>query len=260
MHSFPCPKGEALQLFLHDPILTFSLTTPRRRRGVERLDEPGVDPRVRLRSLADVARSNRVFGGLRAMLGEVERALPELGPRGTLLDVGTGLGDVPEAVSRLAARRGVELRTVGIDTAPELAAAAAARTTHALCGDAFRLPFADSVFDVVTCSQLLHHFPEREGLILLRELHRVARLRVVVGDLRRSWAAAAGFWLASWPLGFHPVTRHDGTLSVLRGFTAHELRRMVRSATGVEPTVRRRAGWRLTASWCPATSTPTGPA
>jgi SAM-dependent methyltransferase len=197
---------------------------------------------------------------LRAVLGEVDRALPELGHEGTLLDVGTGLGDVPAGVTRRAARRGVRLRTVGLDRAPELAAAAAARTTHALCGDAFRLPFPDRAFDVVTCSQLLHHFPEREGRILLRELHRVARLRVVVGELRRSWLAAGGFWLASWALRFHPVTRHDGTLSVLRGFTPGELRLMVREAVGVEPVVRRWTGWRLTASWRPAaTAPPTAP-
>ena len=61
----------------------------------------------------------------------------------------------------------------------------------------------------------------------------------------------AGFWAASWPLGFHAITRHDGVLSVLRGFTGAELARLVREATGASPTVARRAGWRLTAEWTP---------
>lgn len=228
------------------------MLTPSRRRGVEILDEPGIDPRVRLRSLRDVARSNRLFGGLRAVLGEVERALPCMGPRGSLLDVGAGLGDVPAAAGALARRRGVRLTTIALDLAPELARASLAGATAAVCGDAFRLPFGDRSVDVVTCSQLLHHFPEPEGRTLLRELHRVARRRVIVADLRRSWVAAGGFWLASFPLGFHAVTRHDGPLSVLRGFTAGELLALVHSAVGVHAELRRRAGWRLTATWTPA--------
>jgi hypothetical protein len=74
---------------------------------------------------------------------------------------------------------------------------------------------------------------------------------VIVSDLRRSWFAAAGFWLVSFPLRFHRVTRHDGVVSVLRGFTAGDFERLVKQATGAIPTVRRRAGWRLTARWSP---------
>ncbi len=231
-----------------------ALVTPQRRRGVELLDEPGVDPAVRLRSLHDVARSNVLFGGRRAVLLAVERALQDIRLErrpATLLDVGTGLGDIPDAARRLAHRRGMSLAAIGLDVAEELAHAAGRRVGLALCGDAFRLPFADRSLDIVTCSQVLHHFPEPDARRLLAELDRVARVRVIVGDLRRSWLAAAGFWAASWPLRFHAVTRHDGVLSVLRGFTGAELRRLVREATGAAPRVTRRAGWRLTAEWTP---------
>ena len=55
--------------------------------------------------------------------------------------------------------------------------------------------------------------------------------------------------------GPDPITRHDGRLSVLRGFTEGELGGMVVTATGVQPAIRRRLGYRLTASWTPASST-----
>ena len=223
--------------------------TPRRRRGVEILDEPGVDPALRLRSLADVRRSNRIFGGRAAVVAEVVRALPRMGARATLLDVGTGLGDIPAAVEAAARRHGIRVETFGVDLAPELLAASQMLGVKGVCADAFSLPFADSSVDIVTCSQLLHHFPEAEARILLQELHRVARECVIVGDLRRSWLAAAGFWLASFPLVFHPATRHDGVLSVLRGFTAGELTSLVQEAVGITPVVRRRPGWRLIAVW-----------
>lgn len=229
------------------------MLTPARIRGREFLDEPGIDGATVVRSLHDVARSNTLFGGRRAVLRALDAALPRLPTDrpATLLDVGTGLGDVPDAARRLARRRGVSLAAIGLDVAEELARAAGRRTGLALRADAFRLPFADRSLDLVTCSQVLHHFPESDARRLLAELDRVARVRVIVGDLRRSWLAAAGFWAASWPLGFHPVTRHDGVLSVLRGFTAAELARLVREATGATPVVARRAGWRLTAEWTP---------
>ena len=230
------------------------LLTPPRRRGVEYLDAPDVDPGVVRRSLRDVALSNRLFGGVRAVLAEIDPALAAARRAGaplTLLDVGTGYGDIPARARDAAARRGVSLATVGLDAAEELAAGNRQRIGLSVCGDALALPFADRSVDLVTCSQVLHHFADAEARQLLRELDRVARRRVVVSELRRSWLAAGGIWLASFPLGFHPVSRHDGVVSVLRGFTRRELRECVHAATGKAPAVRDRLGWRVTASWAP---------
>ena len=227
------------------------LLTPPRRHGSEILDGDGLDPQVVRRSMSDVARANALFGGASALLAELESALGDLPLMATLLDVGTGVGDIPARARHRAWAHGVQLRTVGVDISPELAAASAARMDAAVCADALRLPFADHSFDVVTCSQLLHHFPGTTGTALLREMDRVARLRVVVSDLRRSWAAAAGLWLASFPLQFHPISRHDGVVSVLRGFTPRELRALVRDAVGADVPVCRRLAFRVTTSWEP---------
>jgi 2-polyprenyl-3-methyl-5-hydroxy-6-metoxy-1,4-benzoquinol methylase len=225
------------------------MLVPTRRRGLEILDDPATDPAVRERSLHDVRRSNVLLGGLRAVLAEVARLLPLLGPRATLLDVGTGLADIPLAARELARKQGVTLVVLGVDDAESLSRLSGRTLDGSVCADARHLPFSDASVDVVTCSQLLHHFEDREVPRVLRELDRVARGHVIVSDLRRSWLAACGFWLVSWPLGFSGVTRHDGTLSVLRGFTAAELSRHVQLATGQHATVRRHLGWRLTASW-----------
>ena len=225
--------------------------TPPRRRGVEYLDLPDVAPGLAERSITDVTVANRLFGGTRAVLVELDDVLGALGRAATLLDVGTGLGDIPGRARVRAARRGVALQTVGVDASEELARASTRGGAWSVCGDALALPFPARSVDVVTCSQLLHHFQEPDAVRLVAELDRVARVRVIVSDLRRSYLAAAGFWAAAWPLGFHPVTRHDGVVSVLRGFTAAELAAIVQGGAGRAPRVRRRLGWRLTASWAP---------
>jgi SAM-dependent methyltransferase len=227
------------------------LLTPRRRHGREYLDDPVINARIAKRSMGDVARSNALFGGAHAVLAELDDLFRLPRSPFSVLDVGTGLGDIPARVRAQAARHGVTVCTVGLDTSATLALAAHEDALPVVRADALRLPVADRAFDVVLCSQLLHHFRGDEGMVLLRELDRVARRRVIVSDIRRSWLAAAGIWVVSWPLRFHPVSRHDGVVSVLRGFTLDELSAVVRAAVGVTPRVRRHRGFRVTASWTP---------
>ena len=225
---------------------------PRRRRGVELLDDPALDAGLRLRSLADVGRANALFGGTRAVLAELDIALASSPARSaTLLDVGTGLGDIPRRAVEMARGRGVTLHAAGVELAESLARGARGFDFPVACADARALPFASGSFDYVTCSQLLHHFEGEPALALLRELHRVARRLVIVSELRRSWFAAAGIWLASYPLRFHPVSRHDGVVSVFRGFRRGELRDLVRAAVARDAEVRDRFGFRTTAAWIP---------
>ena len=228
------------------------MLTPRRYRGFEHLDDRGTDPLLRARSLADVRRANALLGGTHAVLAEVADIMSWLGFEASLLDVGTGLADIPARARELATRHEVRLTTYGVDEAESLMQVSGRLLDGGVCGDARHLPFATSSVDVVTCSQVLHHFEDEELSTVLRELDRVARRAVIVSDLRRSWVAMAGFWLISWPLGFHRVSRHDGAVSVLRGFTARELAEQVRSSTGNVARVRRHPGYRLTATWMPS--------
>jgi len=222
-----------------------------RRRGVEILDQPGLDPQLVRRSLRDVAVANSLFGGTRAVLKELESVWPRLPRDAILLDVGTGMGDIPRRLTRVAARRGIRLTTVGLDNLTVLSTAPRDPAVEILCGDARALPLADRSVDVVICSQLLHHFFDGEATGVLRELNRVARLQVIVTDLRRSRLAALGIWSASFLLAFHPVSRHDGVVSVMRGFRPDELHATAHEALGHDVRIRKHPGFRISATWSP---------
>ena len=208
-----------------------NVLTPSRRRGIEILDNPAVDPALIKRSMRDVERANALFGGRRAALAELEPTLKRLQGRATMLDVGTGRGDIPEAATAVARKHGVELLTVGLDMSLPLVSETRNRNDFVLRGDALALPFRSRSVDIVLASQVLHHFTESSAGALIREMNRVARHRVVISDLRRSFVAAAGLWLGSFPLGFHPVSRHDGVVSVMRGFLPFELADIVQRTT-----------------------------
>ena len=96
------------------------MLVPRRRRGFEHLDNPDTPPALRERSLRDVRRSNTLLGGTHAVLAELSRLLPALGAHATLLDVGTGLADIPFRAVGRAHRSGVALTAFGVDEAASL--------------------------------------------------------------------------------------------------------------------------------------------
>lgn len=223
--------------------------TPARRRGVEILDDRATPSEVRARSMVDITRSNELFGGSRSALRPFRRLARWLPRDAVLLDVGIGLADIPARAERDAEAAGVALTILGLDVSELALRSVRHRLAGAVVGDVLRLPLADGSVDVIICSQLLHHFVEPEARQVIAELNRVSRGWVIVSDLRRSWLAAAGFWIASVLLRFHPATRHDGVTSVLRGFTAHELETLVFDATGIRPRVLHGVFWRLSATW-----------
>lgn len=207
----------------------------RRRVGAhELMDRPDVGEAELEAGLRDVARVNRWFGGRRALLRHVAALLPSGG--GCILDVGTGSADLPREILRASRRRGATVRTVALDLHAATIAIAAResrgeRDILPVRGDALRLPFAAGTFDLVLLSLTLHHFDGPRQIELLRELHRVSRGRLLVGELERSVLNYAGARLMAATLWRgHPITRHDGPLSVLRAFTASELQALGREA------------------------------
>ena len=81
---------------------------------------------------------------------------------------------------------------------------------------------------------------------------RLARVGVVICDLRRTVLGAAAFRIGARVLGFDPVTVSDGLTSIRRGYTPAELARLLARAD-VRARVARRPGWRLVATWRTAT-------
>jgi SAM-dependent methyltransferase len=217
----------------------------------EVLDEAGVSSDLVARSHADIARANALFGGTRAVVSRVRAVASRLPDAPLVVDVGAGTGDILDAVCEALRETGRRPRPIAIDVALSLAPAVRQRGSHFVCGSILALPLPTASVDLVIAAQVVHHFPPELTGSVIAELHRVARHAVLISDLQRSWLAAAGLWLSSFPLGFHPVSRHDGVVSVLRGFTPDELRDLVQRATGAAPTVRRALGWRVTADWRP---------
>ena len=197
--------------------------------GHELLDGPLDEPATLDGNLRDLRRINRWLGGVALSAAALE-ALAAHRAELTLLDVGTGGGDIPIALAKLARTRRRRLHAVGIDNRPEvLAAAVRTRPSNIEAdgielhvGDGRRLGYADRSFDVAHASLLLHHLDPAVAVETLREMGRVARLGVVVNDLDRTPIGWVGAWLLGHLLTGNRYTRHDAPLSVRRAYRPHE--------------------------------------
>lgn len=214
----------------------------------ETLDRRDADPALVRATLADLTVANALFGGRQAALHGVRRVLRGAPDRPvTLLDVGAGTGDVARYVARRLAPRRV-VRPIALDHLRDAARLTRAAGTPAMVADLARLPLRPASVDVVLLSQVLHHLDRSAGITVLRSLARVARIGLVVADLRRSPLARLGIWAAAYALRFHRVTREDGMLSVDRGYSREGLGALMAQA-GLGAPVVRRPGWRLVAWW-----------
>lgn len=185
------------------------------------------------------------------MLFGLDRLLSGPGPRAqelTLLDIGTGAGDIPAAARAWGADRGIAIHPFGLERLRPAAALARAIGLPMTLGCLSALPFRPRSVDVVTISQVLHHCDRASAVALLRGATAIARRGVVVADLLRSTTAALLFGVAARALGFDHHTRVDGATSVARGFTADELLALG-SEAGVGTSVVVRPGWRVVAWW-----------
>jgi 2-polyprenyl-3-methyl-5-hydroxy-6-metoxy-1,4-benzoquinol methylase len=220
--------------------------------GEELLDDPAANPGAVAESLRNIGRANRWFGGAAAVRFGLARTLAGV-PRGTtltLLDLGTGLGDLPLVAARWARARGIRIVPVGLElnrVAAALASGAGVPTALACAGVP---PIRDKSVDVVLVSQVAHHLTQASVVDLLRTCDRLARRAAIVADLRRSPIAPLAFWFGARLLGFDPVTVADGMTSIRRGFTRAEMTSLMAGA-GIDGRVHRRPGYRLVASWSP---------
>jgi len=147
----------------------------------------------------------------------------------TILDVGSGSGDINLRVLKWADRQGVKLRIVLADVTEE----ARLEAERLFRGDS-RVSFVKqdlfdlhgSRADIVTASQVAHHFPSDRLPLLAKKLLELSSIGVVINDIHRHWIPWSAVWLATRLLSRNRYIRHDGPLSVAKGFRGEDFREL----------------------------------
>jgi ubiquinone/menaquinone biosynthesis C-methylase UbiE len=211
----------------------------------ELLDSDAGTPLEIERSLRDLRRINLLFGGQRTTRLLLEQVIANTAARHrgdliqsgvpdkpiarddrlTLLDVACGSGDNITSAQRSFEDRGIKLGVTSLD---QSLAHLTSVSGERIVGDALALPFRDASFDVVHCSLFLHHLDPQQVARFAGEAARVARIAVVINDLRRSRLHLLLTYLAL-PL-FSRITRYDSIASVRRAYTPIEVKTMLKDS------------------------------
>ena len=210
-----------------------------RSREDEQMDNPALDPFVYARILNDLNRVNSWTLARRPTLGFLERGIGDL-RHFRLLDVGFGQGDMLRAIARWAKRRGLVAELVGVDLNPGSAAVAEAATPAEL-GIEYRTGDYRSLgdgFDFIVSNLVAHHMTDGQLGDFLLYMEAQARRGWIVNDLHRHPLAHSLYPLLCRLMGWHPIVREDGQLSIARSFRPAEWRAILKQA-GIEPEAAR---------------------
>ena len=192
------------------------MLVPKRVDTPELLDEENA-PRADVdRSLRDLRRFNRFFGGGSVYRHLLRRMAPDLRQPLSIIDLATGSADVLESLPAHWIRVGVDFKI------EHLLYMRDGSRVHRVAGEALHLPFRTGAVDVVTSAHFFHHLSPEANVAMLREALRTARRGVIVNDTRRHYVPLLVTRLLAMLHLVGKITRNDAPASILRGYTLRE--------------------------------------
>ena len=161
---------------------------------------------------------NRWLGGTSA----VAHRLRDVRDPVTVLDVGAGAADIPQAL----AKRFPNIRPVAFDLSEMMLSFA--EGVPCVRGDVNRLPFRDRSVDFVIATHFFHHLDDGQIVAAFKEFDRIARRGIVINDLLREEKAL--FWIRLFTLWANRYVKFDGPQSVRKAFLIPEIEELARRA------------------------------
>ncbi|WRH26350.1 methyltransferase domain-containing protein [Arthrobacter sp. JZ12] len=201
------------------------------------MDRPDCDPARLDRTYQQFNLVNRCVAGWQLTWARYIRPVLSTTRTNTLLDIGSGGGDVPRAFVRWARRDGFRLEITAID--PDERAHAFASSQRTTPGLSFRRAYSSELvtegatFDVVTSNHVLHHLTPGELGGLLHDSEQLGTRLALHSDLHRTRLGFALFSVGTLPLRGSYI-RGDGLTSIRRSYVANELRAVVPPGWRVE--------------------------
>lgn len=218
---------------------------------LERIDTGDYTPEEYDVFLREIRLVNRFAGDNRALKKTLLREIKKTDAQDfSVLDIGAGSGELLRTIAKFVRSRNRESNLFGLELNARSAAAILEESKNfpeicAVRGDALHLPFADDTFDYAICSLFTHHFTDEKVVEILSEMSRVARRNIFVIDLLRHPTAYRLYKVFCAAFRISPLVREDGSLSILRSFTAQELEKLAHQAKLEKYTVKKYFPYRL---------------
>ena len=196
----------------------------------EKMDDFSMKGEILRDALDKIANINQLLGGNRLTLYGVQKLIRNISKNEiiTILDVGCGNGDMLRKLAEYGYKKNLNFQLIGIDAnnftinhAKQLSENYS--NISFFCHDIFEESFRELKYDIVLCTLTLHHFKENQIINLLNVFYTNSKIGIVINDLHRNAIAYRLFQVICFVFNLNKMSRDDGLISILRGFTKKEL-------------------------------------
>lgn len=152
----------------------------------------------------------------------------------SILDVGSGGGDMLRRIWRWLRRRHLQADLTGVDLNPWSKRSAEQSTPAKMqiayeTSDIFSFDQSRQA-DFIICSNFTHHLPDPELIRFIRWMQAHAKRGWFINDLHRHPLPYHFIRLVFGALPLNHMTSHDGPISISRAFSAADWRRLLSEA------------------------------
>lgn len=194
------------------------------------MDHPEIDKQELLKAYRDINHVNTFLGGNNITIDgilKLEKHHKSNTPL-AITDVGCGDGETLKKCAEYALKNNKNWKLYGIDINPKTIELAKKNTAsfpeiNYKALDVFSQDFKNHQTDIFLFTLTLHHFKSNEIKRILENCIQTAKLGIVINDLERSNWAYQLFRLYGFFFLKSPIAKHDGLISILRGFKKTEL-------------------------------------
>lgn len=199
----------------------------------EMLDSPNVSTRLLVQNLRELDFLNRHFGGHAVSLSGLKQLVKDKNRIYRIADLGCGSGDWLRYTARWARKNNYKMELTGVDRNADAIRYLVRKSSNFPEIKGFTGSYQEylqsETADIYHCGLFCHHLDDDELPALIRTMKTKASVGFVINDLQRSPAAYYGAKAFTSVFRGSPLSRHDGPVSVLRGFRKKEIEDLLRN-------------------------------
>ncbi len=221
---------------------------------VEIMDDLDFQGKEMKNLLDDLKRVNKWLGGISITIDGIEKLLKGTPKNESLviLDIGCGDGELLRKCADYGKIHGYNFQCIGIDFNPNILEYAKKKS------DSYQnIKFQKiDVFleeelipncDIALCTLFMHHLSTQNMEALLKTLLNKSKKGLVINDLHRSKIAFHLFKVISMFIIKTKTAKHDGLVSIARGFKKSELEMIAKKIPNQQSTIHWR--WAFRYQW-----------